>query len=1729
MRDFVSTNKLISPIALDMGASNTGVYYAKYASGASFEKIEKQGEVLVYEKDKYTPLLKERTANRHARRCSQRRKFAKRLVHVILEKYFDFPAKEHSQAISFFLNRRGFTFLQEDYSKEHLEHLPSIVWDILPKKVQNILEGPNIGQALDHFTSKEPKKIGELLEAMQENKEVKRLKDLKRDIVYYDYINKIAKACDELLRQKKITENKKERHKLSQASAWILERLIQEGISGLGTIPIKNYQANLMEYLGKLTPARVEKLKEQLPHTAQKEKKAKEAIKSSVWDFELGKFDLAKIVESLSHEDLEDHDEDERYKYIKAHLFNFHYALHRIKLEMESGARFRSVYFENIEKDLKNLAQHSHLYLKNFAKAINQHTKLDNTKFHQLICHISNLELKPLRAYFNDETPVSKGSKDIISHKAANGGDQFHHSKLSRIASTWFMSNWRVSEEKDRQKKVEDYQQLKAKWKEHNNEKKIIDFWLKTDPVLTIPPYQNMNNRHPPHCQSLILNGQYLDAKYPSWKEWLKALETEKLKKYQSNLEILKSKSAVRSLIRDFSLSDKDELSSEKQQKIRHYRLIHNFGVNEQLSREKLEEAGNNRVEARKFQYLLDTSKKIDSLHLNEIWSIYHKIQILKQNKKLSSAEKGLTKELKKELTEKIKTGKFPKSIVKGFDLDKDDSFREKSFGHFINQYYQTRKRAREGRYFLHQEKEGNKKKPKKWLKEGKLLVMCPHRPRQKKHQMLLDVASVLGFHSILGKSEEEQKEELKGKFGKTSIEECLMSIKGFSSTCQKAATAQKDYRGSLRMKVDLIEKLMDQANETEKEKVKNLDKKMKDLYNLVKQCKEKSKMLSEKLYKEEDQNTRDARAKKFESLFSFAQIHNIVFKDRHGFSNTCPICSIDNGVRMQEEKDVAQASRLSAMKVRIIDGLVMRICETVSRHVATTCWEKIKDDLAKGKNVSIPLIFEQNRFEFEPNLRRLKKKIDKKSKERDAQDQASNEEMNTDYVSKQDNIKKASRKICPYSGTKLGNKDGEIDHIIPRASIYGTLNDEANLLYVSQLANQDKNKQSKYLKDLAEQYKKIIFPKKSDEQIEAFIYQKLGGKNAKPETIQVEDDIFAFGPYLSFINLSSEEQVAFRHSLFLDDTDPLKKKVIRSLQNRNRTIVNGTQRYMAQCIADKIYQKAKDAKSEKKVNFDYFEYPSHRTSELRKYYAENEPSIQKEQKQELYSHLIDAQMAFLLAAEGHKGNGSMGLVIDENETIEGGKDKKSGKNFLPLKFFQLSRINEEDPNPYKKVYLEPKTTNSKLTRLIREDTKKFDFGRTFSRYLFKKEALRESYRSLVEFEDKLYVGYPQMMKNGQYDCKTYCKELTSPSDVKMCKKIMETKKYYDLAFHNETIQVYTVKRNNDKYKQIDKDSHRYFSKKILQYSQEEKEEINQINFILEKCRYYVQKTDVIQTPKVLKTANNKKFPFYREWEAFDQGWKKAAGDGYQKDNKDEQYVFKTDKIKSIWNEYCRKQFAPSQKQKESKNQHSKVRKMFSMNSCATPSGTMLRINRQNQDIYQTVAIDNNEVASDYVPFLVQVSKNLALAQKSSEKVLAKKIVLKEELNLKNQPVKTKEFFTENFLKKMKPEKSEHIEILLNNTTVLIKQFPLSKFKTYLNQPKNDISSTIQIQTKANASRALQSDPKLVYAKKEEIDSDIHITTRDGPIQNISVQNKTVEFSLPFKSEDIEKFYKSLE
>lgn len=119
---------LISPIALDMGAKYTGVYLTQYLAGEALELAVKSGSVVMHTDNiQYSQV--ERTARRHQTRAAKRRKMAKRLLWLILEKHYQLPqsslTKLQVEAINSLLKRRGFTYLSEDVDEALLAQTSS--------------------------------------------------------------------------------------------------------------------------------------------------------------------------------------------------------------------------------------------------------------------------------------------------------------------------------------------------------------------------------------------------------------------------------------------------------------------------------------------------------------------------------------------------------------------------------------------------------------------------------------------------------------------------------------------------------------------------------------------------------------------------------------------------------------------------------------------------------------------------------------------------------------------------------------------------------------------------------------------------------------------------------------------------------------------------------------------------------------------------------------------------------------------------------------------------------------------------------------------------------------------------------------------------------------------------------------------------------------------------------------------------------------------------------------------------------------------------------------------------------------------------------------------------------------------------------------------------------------------------------------------------------------------
>lgn len=1163
----------LAPIAIDLGATHTGVYSALYQSGSTPDKVDREGTVYTLAKDAYTLLMDSRTQKRHQRRGYDRRQMAKRLFKLIWEKELalDWDA-DISKVAGFLFNRRGFTFLSEEYSREIFSQFPTVLVCELPDEVRKDFLESNGSEIIDmnKVIQKwiDESRIEEIF-GFLENK----ITPIRKELVFYDRTRKLKDYCSQIKGNEPKAAKKLEKT-FARIPVWILEKWREVGVKGLPIVPEKKRPVDLVSFF-KDNPQILDTVIDTIPDYSEAEVKAKE----SVWNIKYESINLEKM----------DFQKNE------SHLIHFMYALYSLRNEMQSGARHRRKYFQEVSSVLCE-ESHKEKYLKRFCKKLNsgEFNGLGKCELAHIISHISNLEIKPLRKYFND--------------KGHSNGDYWDIKRFERVYSNWLLKEWRVDVFNNPEKgsgKEQDYGALCRRWKERSGS--VLDFWKKENPVQTIPPYQNNNNRRPPRCQSLILNPSFLDEKYPDWQTWVKVLKKIKrdhLGVYEDTLRGLRTSKGNSYFLDDEEFTEDFQRDSQK--------------------------LGRKDLDARVLQFILDQRKQDDLCLLNEIYSRAKKIR------QLNNQESDIS-EYRSKLEKAISSSKLPEEMKTKGDFARYEIFPPGTFLHFICRYYKLRQRARDGRLFFHPQykgmESGKHKRTNRFETKQHLLTYCNHKTRQKKYQSFSDVAGVLQVKPAILESKIGSKDD-------TALQNWLEGFKegrkGLKGLCSDAAKAQKDHRGNLKRLIDA-----------------GKDKKLNALKMSIDGI---SKKISVDLWGNEGEK----RAQKFNSVFSFAQLHNIVFTERSGNSNTCPICSADNSCRMEsviKGKEIsAKAQRLPAIPTRIIDGAVMKMTKIVATRIVQDRWPSIKEVLEKNTSIRIPIITESNRFEFEPQLQELKSK--KKPLDR----------TEPQFQDKVTRIRKSGKELCPYTGKSLG-EDGELDHIIPRASKWGILNDEANLIYASREGNNKKLNRTYTLDDLSNAYKDAVFgikdTKKIEELIKKDIWDGVGEK-------------FIFGSYRSFINLTSEQQRGFRHALFLPETNPLRKKVIEALNNKRRTYVNGTQRFFAEYLANEFYKKALDSGYGSRIDFDYFGVDAFTNSggsgvddwkhfyresyrrknrtestikDAREFYElvyENLEKYKKEtnKKQEPYSHLIDAQFAFVIALDKHRDEGSFLMKI---------------------------------------------------------------------------------------------------------------------------------------------------------------------------------------------------------------------------------------------------------------------------------------------------------------------------------------------------------------------------------------------------------------------------------------------------------------------------------------------------
>lgn len=750
-------------------------------------------------------------------------------------------------------------------------------------------------------------------------------------------------------------------------------------------------------------------------------------------------------------------------------------ALDRLVKAEQEGHRRRQDYLDNIRADIGNQLE---------LAALLKGTTLTSDPLANLVGHISNLQLRPLRRYFNDPAMSTK--------------ERWDETRMARFF--WnYVESWRAQEGNDKTRR-------KALLTRRNEP--LLKVWLETDPKLSIPPFEDQDNRRPPQCQSLLLDSARLDAVFPNWE-----VVTRKLLAANPGLD--------------------DELTQNPPAKGWPMKMPKSHPWR-----------GEDNYLARILQRALDRSRDRDPYRLRLLASIQGSGDIVSQAAQDSRAALG--RHIGEQHT--------------------DDFLR------FAADYYGEAREARDGSWD-HEDANG-------------LLRRCDLHPPRKSKQRERLIGAILGcdlsdaslFH-----------EYLKGeKIGRSP----LIRI------ARRAAEAQKEYGNAL--------KEIHQRNHLLQQNGRKPENK--DVLKLFDDCRLAAERIGQWL--KQDQKVWGNYA----SPFSLAQLYNILETDIHGFSSTCTGCSRENAWRTRVNAEgVANATRLPADSVRPFDGVLRRLLDAQAHEIAQRKADQLTQARASGV-LHIPILIEENRFQFAEGLAEIKRSAKKK---RDLLHRLG-EEQSERWLDKDQRIKVASKDICAYTGKPLG-KDGQFDHIVPQSETkkwQGTAyNSEANLIYVSTRGNTDKDKQTYNLEDLKPNY----------------LIKQFGTKDATAITTRIETALRPYfdrhKTYTSFLDLEPEEQLCLRHALFVPN---LRREAIALLSTQTKARVNGTQKWFARRIIQHLKQAlAKHQTSGVAATFSIHRVSAEDVHHARNVLASAEPVYQKTSPQPTASHIVDAALAF--------------------------------------------------------------------------------------------------------------------------------------------------------------------------------------------------------------------------------------------------------------------------------------------------------------------------------------------------------------------------------------------------------------------------------------------------------------------------------------------------------------------
>lgn len=517
------------------------------------------------------------------------------------------------------------------------------------------------------------------------------------------------------------------------------------------------------------------------------------------------------------------------------------------------------------------------------------------------------------------------------------------------------------------------------------------------------------------------------------------------------------------------------------------------------------------------------------------------------------------------------------------------------------------------------------------------------------------------------------------------------MKVKGNSSVrsiCKSLEDLRKKNQGIFNTNYNKAKYRLKQQEENKKLKI---EPELKDYVNAVNNV----MLVSNFIAKELGLNT--IALERIQNAFSLAQLYTIIETERAGFTSTSIAVHKENYWRMTANKGNAICCRLPSDSIRPFDGVLRKSLDRQAWELAKQIVANVKENAKfNGGIINIAIAIEQNKFAFSANLDAIKK-----GRNLDKVDTENPNESN--WTDKNERIKKASLGICPYTGATLGDSDGEIDHIIPRASTkkqLGTIfNNEANLIYVSQVGNQKKKNQNYFLKDLNKFY----------------LEKKFKTSDIKVITSTIEETVSSLKKkgILGYWELLNDfERDCVRHALFLDFSNEARVEVENTLKSLYSSKVNGSQGWFVRQIVEKVQNNLKEwcKTTNNKLDFRAVKIKTDDAGQFRTSLGENYPEMVKNKPQPVLSHAVDAMCVFAAACA---------------------QDDFVAFTQADARFSDCANISEiHDLFP----------TESELIRVKARDlSDKDDFG---SRPIFKEGILAEHFLPLIYCHKKVYIGY---------------------------------------------------------------------------------------------------------------------------------------------------------------------------------------------------------------------------------------------------------------------------------------------------------------------------------------------------------------------------------------------------